>query len=227
MHKFITAAEFKAYGKLDKSIKPTLRKSSVGAVAITGARQVKFILSTPNVDRDWDLIDQKGIDYSHYLTNPVVFLNHEHDELPIGKCVSIGIEDGNLVGVVEFVPKSNTANGHIAEGVYELCAGGYLNCVSIGFIVREWSFSDDHDRYSHDGTDVSACELVEFSVVGIPSNRQALIQEVGTAEDDAPAAPVETAGNSTAASPDAPPAEPAPTKKLRAARLKRIIASMP
>lgn len=217
-YEYSTNSEFKRLARFEKSIKPTLRKVSAGPVTVTADRSVKFIFSSADTDRDYDSIDQAGIDVSHYMTNPVIFLNHDHDSLPIGKCTSLGIEDGNLVGVVEFVPASNPAVGAVAQGVFEMCTGGFLNCVSIGFITRAWSYSSDPERYENDGADISECELVEVSVCGIPSNRSALIQEIGTPQDAPVAEPVF----------ELPVPEPAPepAKRFRAARLLRQLATI-
>jgi HK97 family phage prohead protease len=206
---YIETHEWKALGKQDKSIKPSLRKANVSTTQAVGDRQIKFIFSTPQLDRDYDVITQEGIDVSHYTTNPVIFWNHLHDTLPIGKCISLGIENGCLTGIVEFVSFDNPEVGAKAEGVYQLARDGYLSTVSIGFIATEWKFADDTDRYTKDGADIQKCELVEVSIVGIPSNRGALIQEVG-----APATvfePIEIT--------DVP-------KKYRAARLRRVIAAI-
>lgn len=211
---FLSNSEFKSLARQNKSIRPALRKTSVGNVAMVADRQIKFTFSTSQMDRDYDVIAQDGIDVSIFTTNPVIFYSHNYDTLPIGKCVSIGIEDGNLTGVIEFAPADNPAIGSQAEGVYQLCRDGYLNTVSIGFIATEWSFADDPDRYERDGADVSKCELVECSIVGVPSNRGALIQEIGTGSIQEPV------------SEPLPEIEPDQPKHYRASRLQRILASL-
>ena len=161
---YLSNTEFKAKGACAKA--PIL-KASTEAPAVLEGRQIKFVLSAPVVDRDFDLIDPKGIDCGRYRQNPVVFLNHEHHSLPIGKCVMIGLEDGALVGTVEFVSPDVPVAGPVAEAVCQLCRAGVLNAVSIGFLTREWEFAEDRERRENGGADIRSCELLEFSVVGI------------------------------------------------------------
>jgi HK97 family phage prohead protease len=191
-----------------KGSQSVVRKEYTAPVQIGGDRQVKFIFSTEAVDRDFDVIKQTGIDTTYYLTNPVIFFNHDH-ELPIGKCVSIGIENGNLAGVVEFVPADNPAIGAKSEGIYQLCRDGFLNTTSIGFIPITIERPEDA-RNLADGVDVITCEIVEISIVGIPANREALIQAISppTIQIEQPILLVE------------------PVKTFRSARLKRVLASL-
>jgi HK97 family phage prohead protease len=188
MTKYLSNSEFKQLAKTNKAASAPLTKSiNKPATALEG-RQIKFVLSEPMVDRDYDFVSPEGIDISAYLTNPVVFWGHQHDTLPIGKCVSIGLEHGALVGVVEFVDPSIPLVGPMADAVYQLCKSGVLSAVSIGFLTKEWDFADDSDRRANGGTDITRCELIEFSVVGIPCNPGALIQEIrdGSGNSDRP-----------------------------------------
>jgi HK97 family phage prohead protease len=196
---------------MKKAINHPLRKSLTAPVQITGERQAKFIFSSESVDREHDVIKQAGIDVSHFLANPVVFFQHEHDTAPIGRCTSIGIEGGNLVGVIEFAPATNPLVGQKASGLFELVRDGFLSTVSIGFIPKEISYPDG-DRYMHDGVNVDACEMVEISVVGIPCNREATLVDVVAAT--APDAPHEMITAALA------------PKKYHGPRLRRILAAM-
>lgn len=207
--------EFKIAGKQNKNIRPSLRKAYVTtSPQLVGERQIKFIFSTPDMDRDYDKISQEGIDLSTYTTAPVVYWNHIHDDMPIAKCVSIGLENGNLTGIVEFVSQDNPEVGQKAEGLYQLCRDGFVSTTSIGFIAQEWKFADEQERYDKDGADIEKCQLVEISLCGIPSNPNCLIQEVGSPET---VFELTTAAIDMAVS---------PAKRLRAARLRRILDSI-
>lgn len=212
---YLENKEFKKAIKTDKSISVPIRKIANGMPQVVADRQIKFVFSTPDVDRDYDVISQDGIDLTWFQTNPLIFFGHEHSSLPIAKCLKAWIEDGNLVGIIEFAPADNPAVGDKAEGIYQLCKGGFLSAVSIGFMPRSYVDSDDPARFDNDGVDIMECELIEVSIVGIPSNRSALVQEVGTPASTPPL--------------EVPPPEvitetaPEPAKKFRAARLKRIL----
>lgn len=192
MIKYVSNSEFKLKGRSNKNAKPALTKSVSQKPQVLEGRQIKFILSAPMVDRDLDFVDPKGINFQNYLANPVVFWGHEHHSLPIGKCVSIGLEGGALVGVVEFNDPSIPIVGPMSEAIFQLCKAGALNAVSIGFIAKEWEFAEDIARSQQGGTDISEAELLEFSVVGIPCNPGALLQEIAPeVQDEAPREPGE------------------------------------
>lgn len=95
--------------------------------------------------------------------------------------MSIGVEDGKLKAVVQFMPASVPIFGPKAEGIYQMCLGGYLNATSVGFKPVEWSISRDPERKGDDmepGADFERAELVEFSIVSVPCNPEALIEAV-------------------------------------------------
>ena len=149
------------------------------AIPLEG-RQAQFILSTNVLDRAGDSINPLGIDLRRYKQNPVVLWGHDQHCLPIGKCVSIGVEGGALTGIVEFVPVSVPEVGERAEAVYQLVRSGFLNAVSIGFKPIEWTFNDAG------GLDISKSELLEFSVVAVPCNPDALLIDASTGMTAAP-----------------------------------------
>ena len=64
----------------------------------------KVIVSTDEVDRQGEVVNQSGWDLSAYKTNPVVLWAHKYDQLPIGVCTSIGVEGGKLVAEGKFAP---------------------------------------------------------------------------------------------------------------------------
>lgn len=152
-----------------------------------GPRQAKFILSTESVDRDGDIVQQSGWQLDNYLKNPVVLFQHDNEAFPIGKCVAIGIEDGMLVGTVQFVDADVPCAGDPAEACWRLAQEGYLNAVSVGFKVLDWDFSDDEDN-PH-GAIFSKMELLEWSIVTIPANPEALILPTEPVEAPAPSQP--------------------------------------
>lgn len=131
----------------------------------TGApRRLRFVISTGDIDRDNDVIDPAGWDLGAYKQNPVVLWAHSHSELPIGRAVEIGIENGKLVAVAEF------ADHPLAETVYSLLKNGFLRATSVGFRAVEWNLNEERR-----GIDFKRQELLEFSVVPVPANAHALI----------------------------------------------------
>jgi Phage head maturation protease len=137
-------------------------------------RQVSFIASTSAMDRWGDVIEQDGWDLQNYLRNPVVLYGHSSWDLPVARVTAITLSNGALRVTMQFA----TAEQYpLAETLYRLVRGGYLNAVSVGFIPLEWEFFylDDEDpvedwphmRYKRQ-------ELVEISLVTVPANPEAL-----------------------------------------------------
>jgi|HubBroStandDraft_3_1064219.scaffolds.fasta_scaffold00005_45 hypothetical protein len=189
----VTATKFKALhliknpaanGWVRRAALPLVgvRKQSVEAVEEIEERTLRFTLSTGTVDRDQDMIDPAGWQLDHYRKNPIVLWAHKHDMLPIGKAVDTAAIDGRLVSAVRFLPAAGYGTaGEFADSVYRLAKDGYLAATSVGFRPLAWDFSADVERGAEDwfpGIDYHEQELVEFSIVGVPSNPEALIEPV-------------------------------------------------
>lgn len=128
-----------------------------------------FIVSTPEVDRYGTIIVPSGIDYTSYLNNPIVLAQHESDDWPIGKCLGFAMNGENLEATLQLHRITDEA----CE-VADLVAAGYVKAVSVGIIPLEY------EEKTIDGKKVTIytkSELVEFSIVSIPANREALIKK--------------------------------------------------
>ncbi len=124
---------------------------------------LEAIITTSAVDRHNENIETTGINYKGYMDNPVVLYGHDYEGLPIGKTLKLTKQTGTQIKArfqlaVEEYP--------FAQTVYEMIKGGYLNAVSIGGIVKEWS---------EDYRTILKMDMVEFSVVPVPANPEALI----------------------------------------------------
>lgn len=124
---------------------------------------IEATITTSSVDRMSESIQTTGIDTSSYIkTGGVVLYGHDYESLPIGKTIKLTEMKNKIKArfqlAVEELP--------FAATVYELIKGGYLNAVSIGGIVKEWS--DDYRT-------IIQMEMVEFSVVPVPANAEAII----------------------------------------------------
>lgn len=124
---------------------------------------LEAIITTSAVDRHNESIDTAGISYKDYMNNPVVLYGHDYEGLPIGKTLKLTKQMGTQIKArfqlaVDEYP--------FAATVYEMIKGGYLNAVSIGGIVKEWS---------QDYSTILKMDMAEFSIVPVPANSQALI----------------------------------------------------
>lgn len=138
-----------------------------------------FVMSTESIDRHGDIVDQASWNLKYFKESPMFFFQHRSDEFPLGKWINIGFEnDPNnpgkqmLVGTAEFrveFEDASRAFRHVEEGD--------ISAVSVGFIPRRVEYNEEFDAFI-----LFDCELLECSLVGVGSNRQALIKTTDKAE---------------------------------------------
>jgi len=124
----------------------------------TGSFEV--VISTADVDRDGESIDQNGWDLSFYLLNPVVLWAHDYSSLPIGVTEGIAVKDGKLVATGKFAPESANPFAQQVRRLYDL---KIVRATSVGFIVLDMN-----------GRVIMKAQLLEFSFVPVPANPYAL-----------------------------------------------------
>ncbi len=132
-------------------------------------RTVDFTISTAAKDRDGDTIDPKGWILTNFLKNPVVLFGHDNRSLPIGRAENIRVEGGALKASVKF---ASADMNPLAESVFQMVKAGFLNATSVGFSPVEFESADDGMKFIKQ-------ELLEFSIVPIPSNPEALVTAKG------------------------------------------------
>ena len=136
----------------------------LGIKSVKGEKGVfEFIASNAAVDRDGEVIDPKGWDIKNFQKNPVILWAHNYHELPIGKAIKITKTADMLKVAIEFASKEANSK---AEQVKKLVEEGILNTVSVGFIPKA--------RDEKDSTKIIEAELLEVSLVPVPSNPEAL-----------------------------------------------------
>ena len=184
-----------------------LRKEVPVTVQVTGDRTRRFTLSTATPDREQDTINQDGWILDAYRSNPVVLWDHGYDmrlgRMTVGRAVSLAIEGGNLVAEAEFDPADMPISGPYAEAILRKLGNGSLSAVSVGFSPIDWSIPEGESARGDSwwpGIDYLKQELLEFSVVAIPCNPEALYQPApGDERGTPPAAPAPDAGADQAA----------------------------
>jgi HK97 family phage prohead protease len=157
--------------------------------SLVGDRQVLAVVSSEEIDRVGDVVVQSGIDYSAFMRlGGVVLWQHDAD-YPVARTLRMGIVDGNLQALTQF-PALGTSSQ--SDECYRLIREGVVTGTSIGFMARSWEPLDREKPYA--GVKYTSTELVEFSYVSVPANRDAAIIAKGwrrgsarTAERPAPA----------------------------------------
>jgi len=127
------------------------------------------IISTEEVDRDGDIVRAAGADLTQYLLNPVVLAGHDYRNLDsvVGKALEVTVVSGQGIKArFQFAPADVNPK---AELVRRLWASEFVNATSIGFIPKEAK-----PRENGNGYEFTSWELLEFSVVSVPSNQSAL-----------------------------------------------------
>jgi HK97 family phage prohead protease len=124
-----------------------------------------------DMDRDKEVIDVNGWDLKNFKKNPVIMFGHDYHSLPIGRATKIGVKDGKLMNVVEFPPEGTY---EFADIVQRLVDTGYLKTQSVGFIPKEWEDGDFEEKSDKPRRTFKKQELLEISIVPVPSNPNAL-----------------------------------------------------
>lgn len=166
--------EFRAAAKAGTVPKDAhLRKAFVAEVKAIddAARAIDFTISTAAVDRMGDTVSVDGWKLENYRTNPVVLWAHDSSMLPVAKASNVRVEDGKLKARAEFMPREISG---FANAVFEALKGGFLSATSVGFAPLKYNFVDDPQRRF--GIDFLEQELLEFSIVPVPANAEALIE---------------------------------------------------
>lgn len=134
----------------------------------------RFTISTAAVDRHNDTVAVDGWDLEPFKQNPVVLWGHRAGIPPIGKATEVGIVDDTLQAIAQFTDRDINPEGfQIGRMVDE----GFLNATSVGFKPTNWVWVESEDRPW--GVDFIEQQLLEFSVVSIPANPEALVHGKG------------------------------------------------
>jgi HK97 family phage prohead protease len=154
-------------------------------------RTVDIIASTFDIDSYGTRIDQNGWDLDSFITNPVICLQHDDrgytgsNGLPVANAIpeTVRIENGKLVMRIRF-PSEGTFP--LADTVFNLIAEGFLRGVSVGFMPVEY---EDTTEVATDGSQTTVRvykkqELMEVSLVTIPSNDKALVLKSKSLDKD-------------------------------------------
>lgn len=147
------------------------RAVSQAITPLAGKRQVRAAFSTATTDRMGDQVVQAGIDLSSYRQNPVILFSHDPAS-PVARCVTIGLDGGNLAGLVQF-PDAGVSP--LSDQILGLIQAGIINATSIGFAVTESQPLNPGKPYA--GTKFTKTVLYEISFVSIPANASALVTE--------------------------------------------------
>lgn len=145
-----------------------------------GKRIVSMVGSTPSVDRDGDTIRQTGWDTKAFKSNPVILWGHDHSIPAIGRANKFSKSANALVfDELEFPPEGIHK---FADMIYSLMEAKFIKAGSVGFLPTDMESRKREDSEPKIGwapTDFKKQELLEFSIVNVGSNRDALVTHLG------------------------------------------------
>jgi len=162
---------------------------------LTFAR-VPFTLSTSEVDAHGEVVLPKGIDLKRFKKNPIVawahnvlggFFSSASEDDIIGKIdvTTLLKTETSLIGDVLFNLTEND-DGSLqdprARKIFDKLNAGILNAGSIGF--RSLERSEKNPIKGQTGVTHKKSELIEFSIVPVGSNPNALQKSLEKADDE-------------------------------------------
>lgn len=147
-------------------------------------RTVDFVISTDAIDRHTTVLSADGWVTDAYMRNPIFGYQHEvygsmfnksdPDDV-IGKGIKTWQEKGETMLRVEFEPKEINEK---AEKLFRKVLFGSLGSVSVGFLPLPGEHGETKITKLKSGKEIEVFyygkrELLEVSLVNIPSNREA------------------------------------------------------
>lgn len=157
-------------------------------------RTVEFIISSADKDRHGTVLNMKGWNLDNFNANPIV--GYQHNVYGNNLCYPdnpdnvLGpgrayIECERLIGSVTFETKDINP---LAEKIFRKVLNGTLRATSVGFLeVGEGQYGQGEEQRGakNETYYFAGQELLEFSVVNIPSNPKAVGRSVGHHTDAA------------------------------------------
>lgn len=153
-------------------------------------RTVEFVISDETRDRHGTVIPLRAWNIDSYNKNGIVGYQHKvyggdpNPDLILGRGEAF-VEDGKLIGRVTFEPAEINP---LAEKIFQKILHGTLKATSVGFHEIErgkWGEKDEAVNGKTPTYYFGSVELLEFSIVNIPSNPNALRRKIDEAETDA------------------------------------------
>jgi len=128
----------------------------------------QIVISTGSVDRDRDRVMPTGVALDNYLKNPVVQWGHNYRDpwATVGKSNNINQVQNGLAADFDLRPAANDQDPQ--NVVLLLWNGGWVRTASIGFQPIKWVENE------LGGRDFTEWELLEWSLVPVPANQEAL-----------------------------------------------------
>lgn len=138
------------------------------------ARILRIVGTTEALDRDGESIRVNGWKLDNFRKNPVVMFGHDYSTRPVARAVKIDNSGKALTFDVQFPTEEEAGEWFgFTDSVYRMLKSGFLNSSSVGFRPLKWEDADG-DGKSAPRRIWTEQELMELSIVPVPSNPEAL-----------------------------------------------------
>lgn len=160
------------------------------------SRTIDFVISNESRDRHGTILDTKGWDISAYNKNGIVGYQHnvyggglfsepDPDMIIAKGFVTILQSEKALLGRTTFEPAEINP---LSEKVFRKVLYGTLKATSVGFSELEPGYYGQGDQARGQQNETyyfGKRELLEYSIVNIPSNKEALVRSMKEQTDGA------------------------------------------
>jgi HK97 family phage prohead protease len=147
------------------------KKKKLGYVKTVDAaeRSVTSYVSTYEWDRARERFAKGAWDLSAFLKNPVVLLQHNNHEFPVGKAVEVREDEIGLLAKTVF--HEETEEARVTFALFEQ---KFLHAFSVGFIPKKFQM-EQLPGSEEKGVVFTNAELYEYSPVSVPMNPGATV----------------------------------------------------
>lgn len=147
-----------------------------------GSREMIVKITSSAIDRDGEVLLPDGMIYREFMSNPIVFANHEYGVSDVvGKVVSMTrAKDGWLAKVLMLPRPAEHVGTWMPDTILHMARFGIMG-VSVGFqaIETRKPSKKDVEQFGEEvNRVVSKWNLMELSIAPLPCNQDALIMAV-------------------------------------------------
>ena len=136
------------------------------------ASEITHIITTASLDRQGDVVEPGGADVANFMRNPVVLADHDYSiHSIIGRASKLEIGGDSITATTTF------AKTDLGQQALTLVKSGMARGWSIGFRPIEHESIKD-DKGALKGFRYKKWELLEYSLVAIPANPDAVMNAV-------------------------------------------------
>lgn len=134
--------------------------------------EVTHIITTASLDRQGDVVEPGGADVANFLRNPVVLADHDYSiHSIIGRASKLEISKEGITATTTF------AKTDLGQQAFALVQSGMARGWSIGFRpIEHESIKDEKGNLK--GFRFKKWELLEYSLVAIPANPDAVMNAI-------------------------------------------------